>query len=97
MPIEELRTWCEQWQVVELWLFGSALEGSLGPESDVDFLYVHADRAQWSLFDHMDMREELEGLLGRPVDLVSRRAIADSQNQFRRRAILDTARLLDVA
>ena len=97
MPIAELRAWCTRWQVVELWLFGSALDGDIGAASDVDLLYVHAEGAQWSLFDHMDMREELERLLGRAVDLVSRRAVADSRNPLRRRAILETARLLDVA
>lgn len=97
MPNEAVRAWCERWRVAELWLFGSALDHGPAPGSDIDLLYVHEDGANWSLFDHMEMREELEELLGRPIDLVSKRAIADSRNPFRREAILGTARQLDVA
>ena len=37
------------------------------------------------------MEEELTGIAGRKVDLVSRRAIERSSNWIRRKAILETA------
>ena len=54
-------------------LFGSAARGEEGPESDLDFLVDFApDR---SLVDHVALKQELEDLLGREVDVVSERAL----------------------
>ncbi len=41
--------------------------------------------AQWSLLDLVEMREELQEIFGREVDLVEREGL---RNPFRRRAIL---------
>jgi hypothetical protein len=43
------------------------------------------------------MEDELSAILGRKVDLVSRRAIERSANWIRRKAILETAEPLYVA
>ena len=43
------------------------------------------------------MEDELEGILGRPVDVVSRRGIERSRNASRRRAILESAQVVHVA
>jgi uncharacterized protein len=40
------------------------------------------------------MQQELETLLGRPVDLVSKRAIEQSPNWIRRQDILSTAQVI---
>ena len=50
-------------------LFGSAARGEDRPDSDIDLL-VDFDQES-SLFDLMRMSRELEGLLGRPVDVIS--------------------------
>lgn len=50
-------------------VFGSVARGTYHDESDVDFL-VDFDSGS-SLFDLMHLTEELEELLGRPVDVVS--------------------------
>jgi predicted nucleotidyltransferase len=55
---------------------------------DVDLLVSFAPDAKWGLFEHARMERELAALLGRPVDLVSRRAIESSENALRRSAIL---------
>ena len=94
---DELAGFCRRWKVAELAAFGSALREDFGPDSDVDLLVAFTDDADWSLLDHVRMQQELAGLLGRPVDLVSRRAIERSQNPIRRRAILDSARTLYAA
>ena len=65
----------------------------LGQESDVDLLITFAPEAEWSLFDHVQMENDLEGLLERSVDLITRRAIESSQNWIRREEILDTAQI----
>lgn len=93
LPIdrEKISTFCQRWHITELAFFGSILRDDFRPDSDVDVLVTFAPEADWSLFDHVVMEEELSALLGRKVDLVSRRAIERSSNWLRRKAILETA------
>jgi predicted nucleotidyltransferase len=92
-----LRDFCQRWMVVELALFGSALRPDFRPDSDVDILIRWAPDAHWGLFDHGRMEDELADLFGRPVDLVSYRAIEDSTNWILRRSILESAQPFYVA
>jgi predicted nucleotidyltransferase len=97
VPEDRITEFCRQWKIVELALFGSVACDDFRPDSDVDVLVTFAPDAKWSLFDHVDMEDELAKILGRPVDLVSRRGIERSRNPFRRRAILDSAQVVHVA
>ncbi|GAB3518972.1 nucleotidyltransferase family protein [Arthrobacter monumenti] len=54
-------------------VFGSAARGEENPESDVDFLVGPDEEA--SLFDLAQFAEDMEQLLARPVDVVSRRGL----------------------
>jgi len=81
-------------QIVELALFGSILRGNDGKDSDVDLLVTFDPEAEWSLFDFVELQEELSGLFGRKVDLVSRRGLERSRNPIRPKEILSTARVL---
>lgn len=92
-----LAQFCQRWKVAELALFGSVLRDDFGPDSDVDLLVTFAPDADWSLLDHIRMQQELAELLGRSVDLVSKRAIEHSANPLRRREILSNARSVYVA
>jgi uncharacterized protein len=94
IPKEALAEFCRRWQVSELAIFGSALRDDFREDSDLDLLISFAPEAEWSLFDHVRMQEELQTLLGRKVDLVSRRAIEHSQNWIRRKSILDNAQVI---
>jgi uncharacterized protein len=76
---------CRKWKVIELSLFGSILRDDFGPDGDVDILVSFDPAAPWSLWDLMDMKEELEVLFGRPVDLVEKEAL---RNPWRKRRIL---------
>lgn len=89
LPVDQvsLEAWCQQWKVARLELFGSA-RFDLAAAQDIDLLVTFLPVAQWSLFDHAQMEQELSELLGRKVDLVSRRAIEASHNALRRSAIL---------
>jgi uncharacterized protein len=82
---------CRRWKIVELSLFGSVLREDFRPESDVDVLVTFADGAHWSLLDHVAIEGELSRLMGRDVDLVSRRAVERSKNWVRKEAILSGA------
>jgi predicted nucleotidyltransferase len=90
-------SFCLRWKIRVLSIFGSALRDDFGPDSDVDVLVTFDLSADWSLFDHMQMQEELEAILGRKVDLVNRRAIERSPNWIRRDAILGSAETVYVA
>ncbi|MDP1821385.1 MAG: nucleotidyltransferase family protein [Acidimicrobiales bacterium] len=67
---------CERFGVRRLSVFGSAVTGDFSPErSDVDFL-VEFDPALGGRFDaYFGLKEELERLLGRPIDLVMPKAL----------------------
>ena len=91
MDRDKIIEFCRRWKITELSLFGSILRDDFRPDSDVDMLVTFAPDAQWSLLDHVTMEEELSNIVGRKVDLVSRRAIERSANWIRRKAILGTA------
>ncbi len=92
----QIAAFCRRWKIARLDIFGSALRPDFGPASDVDFLYTLAPDARWG-WEFTDAADELARLLGRAVDLVSRRAIERSHNPFRRQEILSTARPVYVA
>ena len=94
---EELERFCNRWAIVELALFGSVLREDFGKESDVDFLVTFSAEADWSLLDHVQMKMELAELLGRDVDLLTRRSVEHSHNPFRRREILGSAQTVFAA
>lgn len=86
---------CDRWKVAELAVFGSVLGERFGPHSDIDLLVTFRDDARHGLFAVAEMEAELEALFGRGVDLVMRRAVEESPNWIRRRAILESAMTLD--
>ncbi|MDJ1171549.1 nucleotidyltransferase domain-containing protein [Roseofilum sp. BLCC_M154] len=88
---DRLRALCQQWQIIELALFGSVLRDDFRPDSDVDLLVTWHEQSHWTLLDFAQMHEDFAQLLDRPVDLVSKRAIESSNNPLRREAILNTA------
>ena len=61
--------------VLKAWLFGSFARGEETPRSDVDLL-VQLDYTKLDGFGFFGMWGDLEGLLGRPVDLVTEAGLA---------------------
>ena len=96
MDGKRIAVFCRKWKIMELSLFGSVLRDDFSPTSDVDVLIAFAPDSQWSLLDHVAMEEELGQIIGRPVDLVTRRSVERSENWIRRKAILSTAEPLYV-
>jgi len=85
LPQDKITAFCQKWRVVELALFGSVLRDDFGPESDIDILVSFQPDAPWSLWDLFDMRQELQEMFGREVDLVEKEAL---RNPFRKHEIL---------
>ena len=97
LPLEALAEFCRRWKITELSVFGSALRDDFSADSDIDFLAMFAPESDWSLLDHAQMEIELIDLLGREVDLLTRRAVEQSGNPMRRREILSSARTIYAA
>lgn len=97
IPDERLKIICEKYLVKELAVFGSALDGDFGDDSDIDLLYTFQDNAEHSLFSKVRIKEEFEKLFGRPVDLISRKAIENSRNIYKKRAILEHSKVIYAA
>ena len=74
VDVERLREVCERYGVVRLDVFGSLAHGTAGPDRDTDLAYTLAPgkRLGWAI---EDLNHELATIFGRPVDLVSRRAL----------------------
>ena len=59
----------EKHQINEVYLFGSYARGEAGPDSDVD-IYCSSGDVE-TLYDEVDLIEELEQALGKKVDVVT--------------------------
>lgn len=94
VPIEQIEAFCRKWRVKEFAIFGSALRDDFGPDSDIDVLVELQPDHGLSLFDWVDMIDELKEIFARNVDLVSKRGL---KNPFRRHEILRTAEVVYAA
>lgn len=65
---------CARYGFARLEVFGSVARGEDRADSDIDVLYdlLPGRHVTWEIVDAAD---EMSGILGRPVDLVSRRAV----------------------
>ena len=90
---------CRRFHVRRLEVFGSATrEQDFDPQrSDADLLIEFEPGADPGFAGFLDLKEALEQVLGRPVDLVERDAVEQSRNYIRRRRILKEAEPLFVA
>ena len=94
LPLAAIESFCRKWHVDEFALFGSVLREDFSPASDIDVLITFSPQARLSLFDFVEMQEELEKILHRKVDLVSRGGL---RNPFRRHEILRTRQVVYAA
>jgi len=75
LPPERIVEICRRYKVRELAVFGSAARGDMRPDSDIDLLVEFEEDAEIGLFEFGAMEQELAALLGRKVDLVSKRGL----------------------
>ncbi|MEP7292300.1 MAG: nucleotidyltransferase domain-containing protein [Chloroflexota bacterium] len=94
VPQRELETFCQRWQVSELALFGSVLRADFSSDSDIDMLVTFKAGVKVKFADFLRMEEELTDILGRKVDLGTRRSVEDDPNYLRRREILNSAEVV---
>jgi predicted nucleotidyltransferase len=94
LELKDIALFCKRWKIRQFAVFGSILRDDFKPESDVDILVTFSQNAEWGLFDHIQIRNELESMLNRKVDLVTRRALEQTQNQILRDRILNSAKVI---
>ncbi|MDJ1173284.1 nucleotidyltransferase family protein [Roseofilum capinflatum] len=94
---EQIMAFCQKWKIIELAVFGSVLRDDFrvagDDPSDIDLLYVFDSGVTYG-FEFFDIKEELEHLCDRKVDLVSKQGIANSRNWLRRKSILESAQVI---
>jgi uncharacterized protein len=97
VPKAKIAEFCKRWSISEFAIFGSALRADFRLDSDVDVLVSFDPQANVSLFDMVHMQDELKTIFGREVDLISRHGMEHSRNYLRRKTILESAEVIDVA
>jgi predicted nucleotidyltransferase len=91
VPTDRLAAFCDKWGLCRLELFGSILRDDFKPESDVDVLVSLREGIAPTFMGMLDMKEELESLFARRVDLLRRQAVEVMRNSYRRNSILNSA------
>ncbi len=61
----------QKYKVKEIGIFGSYVRGDENPKSDLDVLVSYLDNSI-DIFDFLDLKEYLTGLLGKEIDLVTK-------------------------
>lgn len=104
--LEAIRALCREFGVARLEVFGSAATGAFDPDrSDVDFIVDYPAGYEFGPWHsrYFELKERLERLLGRPVDLVMAGAPAMSKQRFRgeagktRTVVYDASEVAEVA
>jgi hypothetical protein len=94
IPHEALSCFCQKWNLRTVELFGSVVRENFRADSDVDVMVTFDSMLRPTLFEFVQMQDELEGIFGRKVDLLSRHAVEGSQNPYRKQSILESARIV---
>lgn len=94
---DEIAAFCKRRQITELALFGSVLRDDFGLDSDIDVLVEFSPDVKLSFLALDQMEAELSKMLGREVDLLTRKSIEQSRNWIRRENILDSAKTIYAA
>ena len=83
---------CARWGIRRVEVFGSASTGQATSRSDIDLLLTLDEGV--TLLDWVEIREALAGMLGCPVDILSRKAVEVDHNAPRRQSILQSAQVI---
>ncbi|MDB9419293.1 MAG: DNA polymerase subunit beta [Microcystis viridis Mv_BB_P_19951000_S69] len=92
--MEQIKGFCQRWQVTEFALFGSVLREDFRPDSDIDILITFSPTAKRGLTETLQMRDELQAIFHRKVDLIVKAALKRSDNWLRSKNILESAQII---
>jgi len=91
LPHTDLVAFCTRWRLTELSFFGSVLRDDFGPDSDIDVL-IDFEPGHTPGLAFADLCSELEELLGRKMDVLTRNGLVHARDSISKRDILSTAR-----
>ncbi|MBO1351773.1 MAG: nucleotidyltransferase family protein [Hormoscilla sp. GUM202] len=94
LQIAQIQDFCQRWHITEFALFGSVLRDDFRPDSDIDILVRFSPSFRRGLEETLQMRQELQTLFNRKVDLIEKTAIERSENWLRRKNILESAQAI---
>ncbi|MBF0512164.1 MAG: nucleotidyltransferase family protein [Candidatus Omnitrophica bacterium] len=88
ISIDRLRIidFCKKWGIARMSFFGSVVTDDFKPDSDVDVMVGFKPGSQWSLFDIVEMKLQLQQLFQREVDIVEEGSI---KNPIKRKCIYE--------
>ncbi|MCZ8050066.1 MAG: nucleotidyltransferase family protein [Microcystis aeruginosa K13-05] len=92
--MEQIKGFCQKWQVTELALFGSVLREDFRSDSDIDILITFSPTAKRGLTETLQMRDELQAIFDRKVDLIVKASLKRSDNWLRCNNILESAQII---
>ena len=72
-------------------MFGSVLREDFNLNGDIDVLVQFYPNSHPTLFELVQMEDELRDIFNRDIDLVTRKGISASKNYLRREAIFNSA------
>ncbi|MBC6473058.1 MAG: nucleotidyltransferase domain-containing protein [Hormoscilla sp. GM102CHS1] len=84
IDINYFSTFCQRWGITYMALFGSVLRSDFRIDSDIDFLITFAPNVRQGLLTLAKIKQELELLLNRPVDIALKDSIYSGENWIRR-------------
>lgn len=91
IPSDRVAEFCRRWGVAEFAVFGSVLRADFDDKSDVDVLLTFEKGTFHGIDEYLGMRDELEAMLGRRVDIVNRESL---RNPYLRQKVLETRRVV---
>lgn len=91
---DQLAAFCQRYQIEQLALFGSILRDDFRSESDVDFLVTYASDKRWEPWGDLPEQREMEALLGRKVDWITRKSLEQASNPVFRNAVLGSVEVI---
>jgi predicted nucleotidyltransferase len=94
IPQDKIISFCKNWGITKFAVFGSVLRDDFASDSDIDILVTFRPDVKYGFADLAAMERELEVILGREVDLGTRRSVEEDPNYLRRRAILNSAQVI---
>ena len=94
IPKTKIIHYCKQHNIIEFALFGSVLTMDFSSDSDIDILVTFGPDCHYSLYDILDVQDDLKNMLGCEIDLVEKQAL---KNPFRRHEILNNMEIVYAA
>lgn len=75
IPRDAIAAFCKKHGIRKFALFGSVLRDDFGPKSDVDVVAEFKPGVRFTLFDLVDMQDELSAIMGRKAEIFEFRAL----------------------